>query len=190
MMRTPRLTELAQRALAQQLRLGDCAIDATLGNGHDCLLLAQCVGATGQVLGCDIQAAALHATRERLGALQQRVQLYHCGHEQLAARLPSALKGQIRALVFNLGYLPGADHHCITHGATTLAALDSLTPWLATDGVISIMAYPGHAGGEQELQMLLDWLAQQHTWRWQQHSSQGLQRRGPEWLWLSRADHQ
>lgn len=72
MMRTPPV--LAGAALlTQQLRLGDCAIDATLGS-RLCLLLAQCVGATGQVLGCDIQAAALHATRERLGALQQRVQ--------------------------------------------------------------------------------------------------------------------
>ena len=60
----PRTTQLAQDWIAQVLRHGDVAIDATLGNGNDALFLARCVGPNGKVHGFDVQAAALCTSTE------------------------------------------------------------------------------------------------------------------------------
>jgi ubiquinone/menaquinone biosynthesis C-methylase UbiE len=39
----------------QVLRPGDVAVDATCGNGHDTLFMAQCVGPSGCVHAVDVQ---------------------------------------------------------------------------------------------------------------------------------------
>ena len=44
-----RVVEKVHHALAETLRPGDIAIDATAGNGHDVVMLAQLVGASGKV---------------------------------------------------------------------------------------------------------------------------------------------
>ena len=54
----PRPTALAQEILRPLIRPGDLVIDATAGNGHDTLFLAECVGPAGKVLAFDVQAAA------------------------------------------------------------------------------------------------------------------------------------
>ena len=56
MAREPRLTELAQQRIGTIVRSGDIAVDATAGNGHDTLFLAERVGPAGQVYAFDIQA--------------------------------------------------------------------------------------------------------------------------------------
>jgi len=58
----------AHEAMAACLRPGDWAVDATAGNGHDALFLAQTVGPQGRVVAFDVQPAAATATRRRLGA--------------------------------------------------------------------------------------------------------------------------
>lgn len=45
----------AHDTLRKVVRPGDYVIDATCGNGHDTLLLAELVGINGHVLGFDIQ---------------------------------------------------------------------------------------------------------------------------------------
>ena len=45
---------------------GARAIDATMGNGHDTLLLCELAGLTGQVLAFDIQPLAHQNTQKRL----------------------------------------------------------------------------------------------------------------------------
>jgi ubiquinone/menaquinone biosynthesis C-methylase UbiE len=45
---------------------GDVAINATVCNGHDMLLLARGVGPTVRVFGFDVQPEALEAMRRRL----------------------------------------------------------------------------------------------------------------------------
>ncbi|MCB1093584.1 MAG: methyltransferase domain-containing protein, partial [Verrucomicrobiae bacterium] len=76
--RLPRATEMAHRLLAERLRPGDLAIDATVGNGHDTVFLAEAVGQAGQVIGFDIQPIAIEATRHRLSeaGLSDRVELH------------------------------------------------------------------------------------------------------------------
>lgn len=159
MSRRPRLTEQVHARLAAHLRGGDRAVDATAGNGHDTLFLARQVGGQGQVWAFDVQSQALAATRKRLqqAGLADRVNLVHAGHQALSRHLPATTLGQVKAVVFNLGYLPGGDHALITRPETTLAALNSAWEALAPAGVISLMIYRGHPGGAAEFDAVADW---------------------------------
>lgn len=76
----------AHQLLRSRLQAGDAALDGTAGNGHDTLLLAECVGETGRVWAFDVQQQALDATRARLAAagVAERVTLIAAGHETLA----------------------------------------------------------------------------------------------------------
>ena len=56
------VTEIVHDLVRPRLKLGDAALDATAGNGHDTLFLAQCVGPTGRVFAWDIQPLALERT--------------------------------------------------------------------------------------------------------------------------------
>ena len=55
---------IAHRVAESVLREGDLAVDATAGNGHDTVFLAQAVGETGKVFAIDVQAAAIGSIRE------------------------------------------------------------------------------------------------------------------------------
>lgn len=156
-----KLVSLCQHLLAQQLAVGDVAIDATVGNGYDTAFLATQVGSSGKVYGFDLQAAALQATNQRLQQLNllDRVDLYQASHHQMLDWLPARLHGRCRAVMFNLGYLPGGDKTLITQAATTLPALDAACQVLMPTGMLTVIAYPGHAGGDQENRELANWLA-------------------------------
>jgi SAM-dependent methyltransferase len=151
-----RMTDLAHRIVAAALRRGDWAVDATVGNGHDTTFLLSCVGEGGRVFGFDIQPAALAATAQRVGP---HVTLFEAGHETLRAHLPHEASGQIGAVMFNLGYLPGSDKATITRPQTTLAALTQAVELLRDGGVVSIMIYAAHAGGADERDAVLAWAA-------------------------------
>lgn len=63
-----RLTNAAAAVWAQVVRAGDVVVDATMGNGHDTLALAQLVGPSGTVYGFDIQQEAVDSTAAHLAA--------------------------------------------------------------------------------------------------------------------------
>ena len=52
---------IAADVLRQVVQPGDTVVDATLGNGHDTLMLCELVGETGRVIGFDIQPDAGNA---------------------------------------------------------------------------------------------------------------------------------
>jgi SAM-dependent methyltransferase len=148
-----RATELAHLLMRQPLEAGDWAVDATVGNGHDTLLLAELVGPSGRVLGFDVQDAALAAAAERADGLPQ-VRLVHAGHEKLAEHLPgngpASGHDQLAAVMFNLGYLPGGAKHITTRPETTLAGLGQALEHLQIHGLVTLVLYPGHPGGTEE----------------------------------------
>lgn len=140
---------IMQGILENLVQEGDCVIDGTVGNGHDTLFLAKLVGHTGSIHGFDIQAEAIAATQKRLedaGIMGDHIQLYHCSHDQIGEKVP----GKIKAAVFNLGFLPGGDKSIITMTDSTLPAIAQACEKCLPNGVISIMCYPGHAGGDKE----------------------------------------
>jgi tRNA A58 N-methylase Trm61 len=157
----PTAVRWAQSILESRLQPGDIVVDATAGNGHDTLFLARRVLPGGQVFAFDIQADAIRQTEIRLRDAEMdltRVSLHVAGHETLAATLPPSVHGQVRACMFNLGYLPGGDKARITQVETTLAAIQQALDLLAEDGVLTVVVYPGHEGGMEEAGKVTAWL--------------------------------
>lgn len=157
-----RLTQKAHAIISAVIRAGDIAVDATAGNGHDTVFLAHTVGAGGQVCSFDLQSDALQATQRLLAEhgeeLARRVTLINACHSQLARHLPADLQGQVACVMFNLGYLPGGDHSVTTRSSTTLPAIAQATRLLRPGGVISILGYTAHNGGQQEVDAVLAWM--------------------------------
>jgi len=146
---------MAHRLLRERLRPGDLAVDATVGNGHDTEFLADCVGPSGRVIGFDVQPEAIEAARRKLDS-HPWVTLHRCGHERLDERVSEPLHG----VTFNLGYLPGGERAVITRPETTLTALTAAVELLADTGLITIVVYTGHDGGDAEAQAVETWAAE------------------------------
>ena len=53
--------------------------------------------------------------------------------------------------MFNLGYLPGGDKTKITQSRSTIAGLSTAGSLLSGGGVLTVMCYPGHDGGADEV---------------------------------------
>lgn len=148
---------IASDVLHQVIREGDTVIDATLGNGHDTVMLAELVGESGRVIGFDIQPDAVGRTAARLmdNSLLDRCELYAEGHQNIAQRVLVP----VRAAVFNLGWLPGGDKSITTLWETTHTAISAALSLLVPGGVCTICAYPGHEEGDHERSELMKWLA-------------------------------
>ena len=146
---------IATDCLRQIVRPGDHVIDATMGNGHDTLMLAQLVGETGHVTGFDVQEAAVASSRRLLeeNGMLDRCTLHVLGHQHMA----EVVTGPVRAVMFNLGWLPGAQHIVTTKTNTTLEAVKAAADLLLPGGIMTICIYPGHEEGMRELAALLDW---------------------------------
>ena len=147
-----RLTQRAQELVAQYLSVGMTAVDATAGNGHDTLFLAQCVGPNGMVHAIDIQEAAITATRQRLNAAGELTQVVlHCkSHANWSMILLNEHRTEIDAIMMNLGYLPSGDKLIATKSETTILAIQEAFAWLKPGGIMTILAYVGHPGGDEE----------------------------------------
>ncbi|HHX51249.1 MAG TPA: methyltransferase domain-containing protein, partial [Clostridia bacterium] len=112
---------IAHQWVAQVLKPGMIAVDATAGNGRDTLFLARLVGKTGKIYAFDIQEEALRKTRlllETHGAFAQ-VRLIKDSHENLGTYIDEP----VTVIMFNLGYLPGGNKKIVTRPETTLGAL-------------------------------------------------------------------
>ena len=147
-MKLERVLQYAQTLLKSAVGDGDIAVDATAGNGHDTLFLAELVGDDGFVYAFDVQKQAVDATLHRLldHALEHRAIVLNDGHENVAKYVDKPISGAI----FNLGYLPGSDHEVITRPNTTIQALESLLKLLKIGGIIVLVIYHGHEGGKEE----------------------------------------
>jgi methylase of polypeptide subunit release factors len=148
------LVKEVHRKLSGATGSGDRCVDATAGNGFDTLFLAQQVGSDGTVHAMDVQEDALRITERLLehNELRQRVTTHLACHSKFETVLPQNAKGRIRAITFNLGYLPKGDKSITTKKETTLPAIRNAYDWLAKDGVLSILCYRGHPGGKSEEQ--------------------------------------
>ena len=145
--------ELAHDFLAQVITKDDVVVDATMGNGYDTLFLAKLAK---QVYAFDIQEQALEKTSQRIQeAGLTNVDLILQGHETVDQYVT-----EVKAAIFNLGYLPSADKSIITQPQTTIEALDKLCQMLVKGGRIAIMIYYGHEGGDIERDSVMDFVSQ------------------------------
>ncbi len=150
---------VAADVLHQVIAPGDAVIDATLGNGHDAAMLAQLVGESGHVIGFDIQPDAVERSRASLAekGLLARCSLHAMGHQHMADMVPEGTP--VKAVVFNLGWLPGGDKSVTTLWETTRIAVETALSLIVPGGVVTICAYPGHEAGDQERCALTEYLS-------------------------------
>jgi tRNA A58 N-methylase Trm61 len=170
------IISFAHKLIEERLRPGDAVIDATVGNGVDTVFLAGLVGMGGAVYGFDIQEEALEKARKRMagagfgGSSAEAVcgvKLLLRSHAQMEQAVPASLHGEIAAVMFNLGYLPGGDHTVVTTPFSTLAALEASLRLLKKGGVVTIVLYSGHEGGREEADAVAAWAGQlpQHSYQ-------------------------
>ncbi|WP_066192636.1 MULTISPECIES: class I SAM-dependent methyltransferase [Gracilibacillus] len=150
--------QFSHQLLADTLKPGDLAIDATCGNGHDTLKLAQFVGEKGKVYAFDIQEQAIENTRSLVSnANMKQVEIIHDGHQHIEQYLDQQ---PIAGAIFNLGYLPKADHSITTLPKTTISAVDTILSVLKQNGRVVLVIYHGHPGGADERDQLLSYCQQ------------------------------
>lgn len=149
------------------LNISDFAIDATCGNGHDTLFLAKLLP-EGKIYALDIQKTAIEKTKQKLieAGLEGHVELFHQSHEFFPLEI---LPGTIQLIVYNLGYLPGADKTMTTMTNATLKSLQNALPLLKKGGIISITLYPGHPEGAIEAQAVLQFIENLPKDNWHTH---------------------
>lgn len=145
----------AKEIMEEALFPGARALDATMGNGYDTLWLCELVGDGGRVYAFDIQQDAVDRTAERLekAGVSARASLFCMGHE----RMLEVVHEPVDAVLFNLGWLPGAEHSVTTRTSTTLQAVEAALSLLKEEAVMTVCIYPGHEEGTRELNALLDW---------------------------------
>ncbi|QHT62732.1 methyltransferase domain-containing protein [Paenibacillus lycopersici] len=87
------------------------------------------------------------------------LRLVHASHAEMDKHVSDAHRGMIDAVMFNLGYLPGAnrDQAVITEPASTIAALKLAMTLLRPGGIVTAVLYPGHPGGLEEAEAVAAW---------------------------------
>ena len=158
--RTPDLTavKLVQDFLAARLVRPKLCIDATCGNGGDTAFLCRLVGEEGRVLGFDIQPEAIASTRRNLEQKGLAAELHCDSHANL---LQYVAPGTADAVMFNFGWLPGADHGVFSHAQSSIPALEAALEALRPGGVLSAILYSGKVIGSDEKTEILSWMRSQ-----------------------------
>ena len=157
------ITRWSHIVLEEVLNPGDLAVDLTVGNGKDTLFLRKTVGPEGCIVGFDIQLEALMSARSLLsdagitvticeegdarpGLPVPGVHLFNTDH----TGWPGIISGSPKAVIANLGYLPGGDRKIVTRTESTLAALEVALDKLSSGGRIAVVCYVVHEGGREE----------------------------------------
>ena len=158
--RTPDLTavRLVQDYLAAHLPHAALCIDATCGNGGDTAFLCGITAPEGKVVGFDVQEAAIASTRkhlEQLGVPAARYELHCQSHADL---LQIVQPGTADAVMFNFGWLPGADHAVFSTAQSSIPALQAALEAVRPGGVVSAILYSGQVIGTDEKQTVLEYL--------------------------------
>lgn len=151
-----RILPFAKSLITSHIQADSTVIDATCGNGHDTLFLAEAVP-DGHVYACDIQQAAIEATHQKTQNFQH-VTLVQTGHENIVNHISSEHLTRLDAAIFNLGYLPKGDKHIVTQPETTISAIETIFKQLRPEGIIVLVVYPGHPEGQIESQHVYRYL--------------------------------
>ncbi len=151
------LLDLHKQFILTHLREGDIAVDFTMGNGHDTEFLSRTVGENGHVYAFDIQSAAVESTRKRLketGCPDNYTLICDSHHN-----VKNYVNCEIKAGMFNLGWLPGGDKSITTMRETTMPAIEAAISLLGRDAILNIAVYPGHPEGDAEGAMIEEYLS-------------------------------
>ena len=158
--RTPDLTavKFVQDFLAARLVHPRLCVDATCGNGGDTAFLCRLTAPEGRVLGFDIQPEAIASTRARLEQAGVPAGQYALHCDSHAHLLQYVQPGTADAVMFNFGWLPGADHTVFSHAESSIPALEAALDALRPGGVLSAILYSGRVIGSDEKTEILHWM--------------------------------
>ncbi len=147
--------KINQQLLVNRIPKYSIAIDATAGNGNDGLFVLTHANSPFTLHCCDIQEVALTNTKEKIGnyANKFNVFFHHKNHLDLFRECDS----EIDLILFNLGYLPGGNHHIRTSTDNTIQTLKFAEKIVRPGGVISIVAYSGTEEGRAESIAVKNW---------------------------------
>ncbi|MDY3917717.1 MAG: class I SAM-dependent methyltransferase [Candidatus Limivivens sp.] len=156
-MESYQITQWCHHFIKEHVKSGDFCIDATMGNGHDTLLLSVLAGPEGHVLAFDVQEAALEHTRIRLKEANApaNYELLLESHTEMGQY---AQPDSVSCIVFNFGYLPGGDHQKATRAETSLTAIRTGLLLLRSGGLMSLCIYSGGDTGFDERDTILRFL--------------------------------
>lgn len=84
-------------------RPGDTVVDATVGLGGHAVRFAEAIGATGFLIGLDVDPAQLESARQRLSSSACRVELLRCNFGQIQEALSSVGVSRVNVLFADLG---------------------------------------------------------------------------------------
>ena len=158
--RTPDLTavKFVQDFLSARLVHPRLCVDATCGNGGDTAFLCRLTAPEGRVLGFDIQPEAIASTRARLERAKVPADRYALHCDSHAHLLQYVQPGTADAVMFNFGWLPGADHAVFSTADSSIPALEAALQAVRPGGVVSAILYSGAVIGTDEKQAVLAWL--------------------------------
>lgn len=162
---------------------GDTVVDATCGNGNDSVILLKKLNLNGKLYAFDIQESAIEATKsliikylntttkDNLIFKEKTRNHYYLKYSELCeiniikdthSKMTRYIKREdhnVKLICFNLGYLPGSKNKQIkTEAMETIEGLKASLECIRGAGMISVMSYVGHEGGEWEYQKIKEFL--------------------------------
>ena len=110
------------------------------------------------MLAFDVQPEAIRSTRTRLEQANVPADRYSliCGSH--ADLLQYVQPGTAEAVMFNFGWLPGADHAVFSTAQSSIPALQAALQAVRPGGIVSAILYSGAVIGTDEKQAVLAWL--------------------------------
>lgn len=148
------ITTWCRHFITLHVKPGNLCIDATMGNGHDTLLLSTLAGENGRVLAFDIQKEALSSTAKLL-AQENAPENYELLLDSHVNMSQYAKPDSVDCIVFNFGYLPGGNHSLATQAETSTAAIYEGLTLLKKGGMMSLCIYSGGDTGFEERDAIL-----------------------------------
>lgn len=123
-----------------------CAVDCTLGNGHDTDFLADHFH---RVYAFDIQKLS---TENYLKKSKENTVVINDSHDKILQYIHEP----VDCFIYNLGFLPGGDKSITTEAETTLKSINAALEVLSPGGIVAISIYCGHEKGKIEREVLLN----------------------------------
>lgn len=177
---------LAHQLWKKVLLQNDNVIDATCGNGHDTYFLSTIT--KGKIFAIDIQKKAIENTKKLLEEknktyFSKKIFLFNRSHKDF-----SFIKEEIKLIVYNLGYLPGADKSITTKAKDTLISIKNGIS-LIKKGFLSIMCYPGHAEGKKEEKEIISFLSTLNSNKFKILFHKWINKKNfPSFIWIEKID--
>ncbi|QVE49302.1 class I SAM-dependent methyltransferase [Chlamydia crocodili] len=143
------VVRLSHEIFQEILTPGDTVVDATCGNGKDCLILARLLKGKGKLVAYDVQREALEKASllcsSSLSSEERSIiEFKEMSHEYIN-------EAGAKLFHYNLGYLPNGDKSVTTLETSTLVSVQKALDLVAPRGMITVVCYPGHEEGANEM---------------------------------------